>query len=152
MVKVTNKSLIISILVLMVSGAVALQEGNYFTPDLKISNGMKLEIIPTNYYVGEEISFSIPVYASSGSSDDSATLHATLYHDGVEIMNIKRTIAPEKPVLFSISVNVTAKDPPQDEFKLNFVYEATNDEPWYKGDVPYYYEGEILGFVEVKSP
>lgn len=142
---------IVSVLSVLITGSVALQEGNYFTPSLEISDGVKLEIIPNRYYTGDEISFNIPVYANSGSSDDPATFRATLYQDDSEIMTIEKIIQPEKPVLFSIPVRVIAQNPPLDEFKLKFVYEGTNDEPWYKGDVPYYYEGEISGFVEVKS-
>ena len=143
-------SLIIAVIAMIVAGATALQEGNYYTPILEIGNGKTIEISPTVYYVGDRINLNIPVYENAGSSDQPAKLYATLYQNGKELTSIEKTVMPEHPILFSILANTTAQNIGKDNFKLKFRYEATNDEPFYKGDVPYLYEGELFGSVEVE--
>jgi hypothetical protein len=145
-------SLVVSVTAMIIVGATALQEGNYYTPILEIGNGKTVEISPSVYYVGDKINFNIPVYANSGSSDQPAKLSAIIYQNGKELTSIERIVIPEHPVLFSILINTTTQNIDKDYFKLKFRYEATNDEPFYKGDVPFLYEGELLGTVEVKEP
>ncbi|MFY3742162.1 MAG: hypothetical protein HMLIMOIP_002626 [Candidatus Nitrosomirales archaeon] len=126
--------------------------GNYYTPSLQISNGHEIAITPNSYFVGEKISFHIPVYANSGSSEDEATFSYTLYQNGEKLDSRVETIYAEHPRLFSILLNTTAQNVGRDYFKIEFIFEGKNDEPLYKGgDTEYKYIGEIFGNVEVNE-